>query len=86
MLQLFSPALVLSTVLASGYSFAAHFFWGRSYSQLARYWMIAVLGFGLGQLIAAGAGWQFAMIGEVHLIEGTFVAWSGLVVAKLAKL
>jgi hypothetical protein len=80
-----SPALVLSVVLAGIYVALFHLLWGQSAAQLARYGLIGLLGFGLGQLLARVLGSRLLMIGEVHLLEGTFVCWACLLIAKRLK-
>ena len=83
--DVFSPAVVLSVLIASGYAFIFNFFWGGTFRQLARYWLIGLIGFGLGQLVAAIAGWTVLSIGDVHLLEGTLGCWLALLVAKVRK-
>jgi hypothetical protein len=82
---LLSPALALSALIASGYSFLFHFLWGRTFGQLARYWVVGLIGFGLGQLAATLTGWNLLVIGDVHLIEGTLGCWLALFVARALR-
>ncbi|HID86073.1 MAG TPA: hypothetical protein EYP55_01690 [Anaerolineae bacterium] len=80
-----SPALILSLVLAGIYAALFHLLWGQSAAQLARYGLIGLLGFGLGQLLAGALGSRLLMIGQVHLLEGTLVCWACLFIAKRLK-
>lgn len=81
-----TPSLLLSGWLASVYAFLFCFLWGDSLKQLGRLWLIAIIGFGLGQVVAMGTGWGFFMVGDVHVLEGTIGAWIALAVAKWWRL
>ncbi len=70
-MSLISPGLALSALLATAYGAAFHLLRGGDYGRLARYMLAAWAGFALGQVAAWLAGWEFAMIGEVHVVEGT---------------
>ncbi len=83
---LLSPALVLSTLVASGYSFAFHFVWGNTFRQLVRFWLVGLAGFALGHLAATAAGWNLLAVGDVHLAEGTLACWLALFLAKAARI
>lgn len=82
----FSPALVLSAVIASIYGVLFHFIYGRTLKQLGIYWLAALVGFALGQVLAGALGWRILMIGEVHLLEGTIGSGVALSIAKRLKL
>jgi len=81
-----TPSLLLSGLLASVYALLFCFLWGDTLKQLVRLWLIALIGFGLGQAVAMGAGWRFFMVGDVHVMEGTVGAWMALVIAKWWRL
>ncbi len=70
-MSLISPGLVLSALLATAYGAAFHLFRGGGYGRLASYLLAAWGGFALGQLVGWLAGWAFAMVGQVHIVEGT---------------
>jgi hypothetical protein len=82
----FTPALLMSGLLATIYALLFHLVWGETVRQLVRFWLVAIIGFGMGQVLAIGMGWQFAMVGDVHVLEGTIGAWTALVVAKWQRL
>jgi hypothetical protein len=80
MLQM--PALLLSLVLASLYA-ALFFLWqGRRLRDLVFFWLAALVGFASGHLV--GTLWGFVpwTIGQVHILEATFVAILFLVIAR----
>ncbi len=51
---LFSPSLIFSVLLASLYGAVFHFIWGKNWRDLGVYWVVAVLGFGLGKYVIDG--------------------------------
>ncbi len=80
MLQM--PSLFLSLVLASLYA-ALFFLWqGRRLRDLVFFWLAALVGFASGHLV--GTLWGFVpwTIGQVHILEATFVAILFLVIAR----
>ena len=76
-MSLVSPGLALSVLLATAFGAAFHLWRGGGYSMLVRYLLAAWGGFALGQLAGWLGGWEWAMVGQVHLLEGTL--GSGLV-------
>lgn len=81
-----TPSLLLSVLLASAYTLLFHLLWGDTVRRLVRLWLIATIGFGLGQVVAMGMGWGAYMVGDVHVVEGTIGAWAALVIAKWQQL
>jgi hypothetical protein len=81
-----TPTLLLSGLLASAYALLFHLLWGHTVRQLVRLWLLAIIGFGLGQVVAMGMGWGFSMVGDVHVVEGTVGAWAALIIAKWQRL
>lgn len=79
------PALILSLLLAGLYIALFHLLWGQDRAELARYGLMGLLGFGLGQLLAGALDSRRWMIGEVHLLEGTIFCWVCLFIAKRLK-
>jgi hypothetical protein len=69
-----TPGLIVSLLLASIYAVAFHLWKGRSLRDLLFYWLAAVVGFASGQV----AGYLLNIlpwtIGQVHIVEATFVA------------
>ena len=76
-MSLISPGLALSALLATAYGAAFHLWRGGGYGMLVRYLLAAWGGFALGQLAGWLGGWELAMVGQVHVLEGTL--GSGLV-------
>lgn len=76
-MSLISPGLALSALLATAYGAAFHLWRGGGYGMLVRYLLAAWGGFALGQLAGWLGGWEWAMVGQVHVLEGTL--GSGLV-------
>lgn len=81
-----SPLLVLSVVIATLYAAAFHFFWGSTWRQLLISWLAALLGFGIGQAIAAAFAWRDILIGELHLLPASCVCWLSMLLARRVKL
>ena len=76
-MSLISPGLALSVLLATAIGAVFHLWRGGGYGMLVRYLLAAWGGFALGQLAGWLGGWEWAMVGQVHLLEGTL--GSGLV-------
>ena len=85
-MSLFSPALILSVVLASLYAAVFHLLWAPRQGKLWVYWLAALVGFGLGQLLARFSPVRLILIGNVHVVEATIAAAAALVIAKRVKL
>ena len=81
-----APSTVLSVVLATILAALFHLWQGVKARELLLYWPVALLGFLLGQAVANLMGNTFAMIGEVHLMEGAGLALVALFIAKWLKL
>ncbi|HJX37327.1 MAG TPA: hypothetical protein VJ714_01875 [Anaerolineae bacterium] len=77
-----SPSLVFSLLLASLYGAVFHFVWGKRWRDLALYWMVAVIGFAIGQALFNFLGFSIYLIGEVRVVESTIVSWVCLFVAR----
>ncbi len=74
-IPLIPPAIAVIFIL--GILFGALFYlWkGRSWSDLLLFIFVAMLGFAIGQLIAAMLQLNVLQIGQVHWIEGSLFAW-----------
>jgi NhaP-type Na+/H+ or K+/H+ antiporter len=70
-MALFSPGLALSVLIATAYGAAFHLWRGGGSGKLLRYLMAAWGGFALGQVIGWLGGWEFWVLGQVHMAEGT---------------
>ena len=80
--MLLSPALVLSITIATLYAAIFYLVWGQRTRKKLVYWPLALVGFGLGQLLAKLSPIQPLMVGSMHLLGGTFGCWAALFVAK----
>ena len=80
--MLFSPALALSLVLASLYAVLFHLVWGKRTREIPRYWLVALIGFGVGQGVAGLLRTRALMIGDVHVAEGSILSWLALIAAR----
>lgn len=72
---LFSPALAVILVLSIIYGAFFHLWKGRNWSDLGRALIVAFLGFSAGQLIGVILQLNVLKVGQVHVIEGTILAW-----------
>jgi len=77
-----SPSLVFSLLLASLYGAVFHFIWGKRWRDLALYWVVAIVGFAMGQALFEFLGFSVYMMGQVRVVEGTLVSWGCLFVAR----
>jgi hypothetical protein len=66
-----SPVLVLSTILAAMYGCAFHLWLGQNLQELALYLVASGLGFALGQIVGERTGFEWLILGQVHLLEAT---------------
>ena len=79
---LLSPSGVFSFLLASLYGAVFHFIWGKRWRDLAVYWIAAVLGFVIGQVVFDLLGFSVYMVGQVRVVESTVLSWVCLFVAR----
>ncbi len=77
------PALLLSFLLASVYGIAFFLFSGRRWIELALYWVTAVIGFAVGQLVSRLVGLNLLPIGEVSVVEATVTSLIALVLFRM---
>jgi len=80
-----SPALALSLVVASLHAMFFHLVWGKRPREIPLYWLVGLIGFGVGQGVASILRLRLLMIGDVHVVEGSLVCWLALFVAKRLK-
>jgi hypothetical protein len=81
-----SPSLFLAGLLSSAYASLFHIWKGRTVTDLLLYLVAAWLGFGLGQMVGDAHGLGLFMIGSLHVVEGTFLAWFLLFAARWLKI
>jgi hypothetical protein len=70
-MSLISPGLAISALIATAYGAAFHLWRGGGFGMLLRYLIAAWAGFALGQALGWLGGWEFVMLGQVHILEGT---------------
>lgn len=76
------PALLLCLAFASLYAFLAHFLFGSTWQQMARYWIAAVVGFALAAGIAVALGSEVGRIGAAPIAAGSVGAWLALLAVR----
>ncbi len=81
--QLFTlPSLVLAFVIASIIGLGFFLLFGRGWLRLAVYWIVAVGGFFVGQIIASLLQFSLFPIGSINLLEGTITCLVALFVTR----
>ena len=76
------PSLILSTVLSLIWA-TLWFFWrGGGWRDWLIDVLVALLGFGIGQLLGLAIGLPVPAIGGVRVVEGTLGAWLALWIAQ----
>lgn len=79
------PAWVLSALLGTICA-AAFFLWkGRTWRELAAYWVAGVLGFLAGQAASVLSGWRMLTVGQVDILWGIGIALAGLVLVRVLR-
>ncbi len=80
------PVVVLSLVIATLYAALFHLLWGRGLKELTVGWIAALMGFGLGQLLASALSWHDVMIGELHWLAASATSWLAMAFVRQVKL
>lgn len=62
--------ILISLVIASVVALFFSFFRGSSLPRLIFAVLVSIGGFAVGQLVGNYFGWQFILIGGVHVVEG----------------
>jgi hypothetical protein len=65
------PSLLLSFLLASLYGVTFYFVFGRGWLALAVYWVVALIGFALGQFLSSALSFSLLPVGAVNAIEAS---------------
>ena len=76
------PLLVLSLTIATLHSAIFHLLSGQTMRQLFFAWLIGLLGFAIGQGVAAAFGWSDIRIGELHLLAASVSCWALMILAR----
>jgi hypothetical protein len=61
--------------LGSIYAAGFHLIRGKRIWKLPLFWLASLLGFAVGHLAGVLLGWDLALIGETHVVEGTLISW-----------
>ncbi|MEZ4733531.1 MAG: hypothetical protein R3E79_41070 [Caldilineaceae bacterium] len=77
------PALVLGCLFCLGYAALLHLWVGRNLHDLLLSLLMAVIGFGFGQVIGFLIQTSLFQIGQLHLLEASIGCWLLMVVARL---
>ncbi len=77
-----SPYFLFSLLIGGAYGTAFHIWQGKTVKDILYYLVAGVLGFGLGQLLANLFGWNFLMIGPLHIVEASLSCWAILFLAR----
>ena len=80
------PDLLLIALFGGIYGALFHLWQGRRLRHLVIYLLTATVGFGLGQVIGEIVGINVAMIGRLHLMEGTGASGVALLIARWSRL
>jgi uncharacterized membrane protein YjjB (DUF3815 family) len=83
--MLTSPALLISSILATVWACFFHLLLGRRLSDLILYWFVGLVGFVVGQAMGQMFGFRWLLAGQVHLIEGTLACWTAMLIARWLK-
>lgn len=70
-----SPVFLLGSTVATAWAGLFHLLFGHKWRELILYWFVSLVGFAVGQGVAEALGWEWLMVGQTHLIEGTLCAW-----------
>jgi hypothetical protein len=76
------PALLFSLLLASVYGLAFYILFGRGWLMLGLYWVVAVAGFFVGQLVSRIIGLTLIPIGSVNVVEASVLSIIALLAAR----
>jgi hypothetical protein len=71
---LFSPAVALAFVLASIYAVLFSLWRKGSPRDLLFHLIAAWVGFGFGQIAGLILPWDWGAVGDLHVVEGTFLS------------
>ncbi|MBN1401852.1 MAG: hypothetical protein JXA74_13500 [Anaerolineae bacterium] len=83
--MLSSPIFLLGSAFATLWASLFHLLLGRGWTDLVRFWFIALVGFAIGQLMAQVIGLPWPTLGQVRVIEATVVCWVAMFVAHWVK-
>lgn len=76
------PSIVLSLVIASLIGLVFFMLFGRGWLRLGVYWLVAVVGFLVGQIVTTLLSFSLFAIGSVNLLEATVTCLIALFVTR----
>ena len=82
LLDVLPPALVLSTVLALLWATLWYVWRGGGWRDWLLDVLVALLGFGMGQLLGLLLDLSLPAVGQVRVVEGTLLAWLALALLR----
>jgi hypothetical protein len=77
-----SPTVVVFLGLGTAYALAFHLWRGRSLAQLLLFWLVSILGFGLGYLLSTLWGIHPLVLGDIPVVEASAGSLMLLLVAS----
>jgi hypothetical protein len=77
-----SPYFLLSVLIGGAYGAVFHIWQGKTARDILYYFPAGVIGFGLGQIAANLLGWNFLLIGPLHIVEASIGCWLTLLLAR----
>ncbi len=80
------PYILLSLLLGATYGTLFHLWRGQNLRDLIIYFLMGIIGFGLGQGLGNILGVNLLLIGPVHIIEATVTSWVGLFAIQWLKI
>lgn len=80
------PYLLLSFVLGAMYGLLFHLWRGKSFQDLAIYFITGIVGFAMGQVLGNLIGLDIFLIGPLHIAEATFMSWVNLFIIQWLKI
>ncbi len=83
---LIPPSLILAMSVAGVYAVLYNLWRGGALRDLPFYLVAAWVGFGLGQFAGWLVGLDWLMIGPLHILEGTLLSWSLLILVNWLRL
>ena len=81
-----SPNLVVFLGLGTTYALLFHLWSGRNLRQMLLFWLVSMLGFGLGYLAASLLPVRLPTLGGIPIVEASVGALTLLLVARRATL
>lgn len=77
------PSIALGFVIGSLIGIAFYFVFGKGWLRLGIYWLVAVVGFFIGQIITTLVNFSFFRIGSVNVLEATATCLIALLITRV---